>query len=34
MLKMITTELELISDIDIHLFIKRERQEVFITLLK
>ena len=34
MLKMIEIELELISDIDMHLFIEKEWGEVFLTFLK
>ena len=33
-LKMTWTELELISDIDMHLLMKKECEEVFLTLLK
>ena len=34
MLKMTEIKLELISDIDIHLFIAKEKKEIFLTLLK
>ena len=34
MLKMTEIKLELISDIDIHLLIAKEKKEIFLTLLK